>query len=220
MIVRAAFCGVAGLALAVTPALAKDPPLKVVPAVELSRYAGVWYEIGRLPNRFQKRCAGDVTATYTLRPDGAVTVLNQCRRQGGGLIEAEGVARPAKGEPSSVLRVRFAPAVLSFLPFVWGDYRIMALADDYSHVLVGTSSRTYLWVLAREPRLDRATTSRGCWQRRGSRGSTSPASSSPRTSRRHDREDRLPKARSTSAGSAGPADWVVWPAGLSAMVAS
>lgn len=157
MIVRAACCGVAGLALAVAPALAKDPPLQVVPALDLSRYAGVWYEIGRLPNRFQKGCAGDVTATYTVRPDGKVTVLNQCRRQDGDLIEAEGVARPAKDEPSSVLRVRFAPAVLSFLPFVWGDYRVMALADDYSHALVGTSSRAYLWVLARQPRLPEPT---------------------------------------------------------------
>ncbi|MCU0292068.1 MAG: lipocalin family protein [Thermoanaerobaculaceae bacterium] len=157
MIVRAAFCGIAGLALAVAPALAKDPPLKVVPTVDLSRYAGVWYEIGRLPNRFQKKCAGDVTATYTVRPDGTVTVRNQCRRQDGEPIEAEGLARPVKGEPSSVLRVRFAPAFLSFLPFVWGDYRIMALADDYSHVLVGTSNRTYLWVLAREPQLPEPT---------------------------------------------------------------
>lgn len=160
MIARAACCGVAGLALTAVTALAKDPPLQVVPTVDLSRYAGVWYEIGRLPNRFQKGCAGDVTATYTVRPDGTVTVLNQCRRQDGKPIEAEGLARPAKGQPASVLRVRFAPAFLSFLPFVWGDYRIMALADDYSHVLVGTSSRTYLWVLAREPRLEPATLER------------------------------------------------------------
>jgi apolipoprotein D and lipocalin family protein len=152
--IRASCCAVAGLALAVTPVLAKNPPLRVVPTVDLSSYAGVWYEIGRLPNRFQQRCAGDVTATYTVRPDGAVTVLNRCRREDGEFVEAQGLARPVKGQPGAVLRVRFAPAILSFLPFVWGDYRIMALADDYSHALVGTSSRAYLWVLARQPRLD------------------------------------------------------------------
>jgi len=45
------------------------PPLKVVPEVDLMRYAGRWYEIARLPNRFQKRCAGEVTANYTLRTE-------------------------------------------------------------------------------------------------------------------------------------------------------
>ena len=52
-----------------------DP--QTVPSVDLARYAGRWYEIARLPNSFQKKCAGGVTATYELRPDGKVTVLNE-----------------------------------------------------------------------------------------------------------------------------------------------
>ena len=92
-------------------------PLRVVPEVDLARYAGQWYEIARFPNRFQKRCAGEVTAQYTLQPSGKISVLNRCRLENGGQIQAEGVARVAgKGQPNSILKVRFAPAFLSFIP--------------------------------------------------------------------------------------------------------
>jgi apolipoprotein D and lipocalin family protein len=126
--------------------------------VDLARYAGRWYEIARLPNRFQDQCAGDVAATYTLRPDGRVTVVNECRRKDGRTARAEGVARRAdeKG-PSSRLKVRFAPAVLSFLPFVWGDYWILELDRDYRHAVVGDPTRKYLWILSRSPEMDTAT---------------------------------------------------------------
>ena len=92
-------------------------PLRVIPEVDLARYAGQWYEIARFPNRFQKRCAGEVTAQYTLQPSGKISVLNRCRLENGGRIQAEGVARVAgKGQPNSILKVRFAPAFLSFIP--------------------------------------------------------------------------------------------------------
>ncbi|HEX6973025.1 MAG TPA: lipocalin family protein, partial [Vicinamibacterales bacterium] len=44
-----------------------------------------------------------------------------------------------------------APAALSFLPFVWGDYWIIGLADDYSWATVGSPDRDYLWILSRTP---------------------------------------------------------------------
>ena len=50
--------------------------------------------------------------------------------------------------------MRFAPAFLSFLPAVWGDYQIIALGSDYDHAVVGTPDRAYLWVLSRAPRMD------------------------------------------------------------------
>jgi apolipoprotein D and lipocalin family protein len=136
----------------------KQQPLNVVPEVDLVRYSGQWYEIARLPNRFQKRCAGDVTANYALRPDGKISVLNRCRLDNGEQIEAEGVARvAAKGKPNSILKVRFAPAFLSFLPQVWGDYQIIALSPDYTQAIVGDPDREYLWILARSAQLDEAT---------------------------------------------------------------
>jgi apolipoprotein D and lipocalin family protein len=122
--------------------------------VDLARYAGRWYEIARLPNRFQERCAGDVVATYTPRADGRVAVLNECLKSDGSMSRAEGVARRAEeAGPASRLKVRFAPAWLSFLPAVWGDYWILELDADYRHALVGDPSRKYLWILSRTPQL-------------------------------------------------------------------
>lgn len=136
-------------------------PLETVPAVDFNRYAGLWYEIARLPNRFEKSCAGDVTASYTPLENGELRVINQCLKQNGEMKRAVGRARRADktGEPSK-LKVRFAPGFLSFLPFVWGDYWIIELADDYSYAVIGDPSREYFWILARSPRMDEGTYSR------------------------------------------------------------
>jgi apolipoprotein D and lipocalin family protein len=131
--------------------------LRVVPSIDLERYCGTWYEIARLPNSFQNRCVGDVTATYTLLPDGEITVVNRCRTSDGETSEAEGRARRASDTgPNTKLEVRFAPAFLSFLPFVWGDYWIIDLAPDYSYAVIGEPKRRYLWVLARSKEMDEA----------------------------------------------------------------
>lgn len=133
-------------------------PLPTQDWVDLGRYAGRWYEIARLPNRFQERCVADVAATYTLRPDGRVTVVNECRQKDGQIARAEGVARRADAKgPASRLKVRFAPAWLSFLGAVWGDYWIIELDRDYRYAVVGAPSRKYLWILSRRPELDAAT---------------------------------------------------------------
>jgi apolipoprotein D and lipocalin family protein len=129
-------------------------PLRVVPEVDYARYAGRWYEIARLPNWFEQDCASDITAEYTLRADGRLAVVNRCRKANGATREAKGVARRVDGQPPSVLKVRFAPGFLSWLPQVWGDYQMIALAPDYSTVVVGSPDRKYLWILARTPRLD------------------------------------------------------------------
>ncbi len=136
----------------------KPAPLDVVPSVDLDRYAGVWYEVARLPNRFEEKCVGDVTAEYSLKDDGGLKVVNRCRKKDGKVTEANGEARRADEDgPNSRLEVRFAPSFLSFLPFAWGDYQIMELAPDYTYAVVGAPDRKYLWVLARTPRLDEAT---------------------------------------------------------------
>ena len=132
----------------------EPPPLRLVAQVDLARYAGTWFEIARLPNRFQTKCAGEVTATYTPRSDGRIDVVNKCRTEDGGLQEAAGVARRVEGQPPSRLEVRFAPAILSFMPAVWGDYRIIALGPEYDYALVGTADRKYLWILSRTARMD------------------------------------------------------------------
>jgi apolipoprotein D and lipocalin family protein len=129
-------------------------PVQTVAAVDLSRYVGDWFEIARLPNRFQRECTGDVRATYRRRPDGRIDVINRCRLANGETNEAQGVARVVDERTSAKLKVRFAPAFLSFLPSVWGDYWILGLAEDYSWAVVGSPDRQYLWVLARAASMD------------------------------------------------------------------
>ena len=128
------------------------PAVRTVRSVDLQRYAGDWYEVARFPNRFQRQCVSDVRTTYTVRPDGRLDVLNQCRTEAGA-IDAKGVARVVDTRTSAKLKVRFAPAALSFLPFVWGDYWILGLAADYSWSVVGSPDRNYLWILSRTPGL-------------------------------------------------------------------
>lgn len=129
--------------------------LAVVDSIDLRRYAGTWYEIARLPNRFQGKCLGNVTATYTLLEDGDIMVVNRCLGENGEYTEAEGLARRANSEGSNAkLKVRFAPSFLSFLPFVWGDYWVIDLAPDYSYAVVGEPNREYLWILSRTPTMD------------------------------------------------------------------
>jgi apolipoprotein D and lipocalin family protein len=144
--------------LALSKANDSDTKLvQVVPSVDLSRYTGKWHEIARLPNRFQKDCSGEVTATYSLLGEGQLKVVNECRKNGR-IERAEGKARlAAKDGPSSKLEVRFAPSWLSWLPFVWGDYWVIELASDYSYSVVGTPDRKYLWILSRAPQMDEET---------------------------------------------------------------
>lgn len=121
------------------------PPLAVVPSVDLSRYAGTWYEIAKYPNRFQRGCVG-ATAEYTLSPDGKrVEVVNRCREIDTGKARSvRGKARVVDPTTNAKLSVTF------FWPFS-GDYWILALGEEYEYAFVGTPDRKYLWFLARTP---------------------------------------------------------------------
>jgi apolipoprotein D and lipocalin family protein len=143
------------LSLLVVTSMSLQPgePVATVPFVDLDRYLGRWLEVARLPNQFQDQCASDVTADYVRRDDGRIGVTNRCRRADGTVDQAEGVARVVDTSTNAKLKVRFAPAWLSFLPFVWGDYWVIGLADDYRLAVVGSPDRKYLWVLSRSPEL-------------------------------------------------------------------
>jgi apolipoprotein D and lipocalin family protein len=148
------FILILGASIMIASEKGKSVPV-VVPSVDLNRYAGKWYEIARYPNRFQKICDCDVTAEYSILKDGKIEVLNQCRKATGEISAAKGKAKIAnKKGPNTKLKVRFAPAYLSFLPMVWGDYWILELSPDYSYAAVGAPNREYLWILSRTPTLD------------------------------------------------------------------
>lgn len=140
-------------------ALAEAPdakPLTTIAALDAKRYMGVWYEIARFPNDFQKKCVSNVTATYSLRADGMIDVVNRCRRKDGEVELAQGLARQVGDASSPKLEVRFAPAIVSFLPMVWGDYWVIDLDPAYQLSAVSEPKREYLWILARSPYIDQA----------------------------------------------------------------
>lgn len=129
------------------------PPLATISKLDVPRYMGRWYEIAKYPNRFQRNCVADTSAEYKLEPDGRVQVTNRCRMENGEWNEAVGVARQIGDASSPKLEVRFAPAWLSFIPAVWGNYWIIDLDPDYQLVAISEPRREYLWVLSREPKV-------------------------------------------------------------------
>ncbi|HQW81096.1 MAG: lipocalin family protein [Rhodanobacteraceae bacterium] len=120
--------------------------------LDLARYLGTWFEVARLPNRYQQECVTGTTATYFRDDRGEIVVRNQCTTANGEAISVDGVAREVVAG-SGNLAVRFAPRWLAWLP-VWADYWVIDLDPDYRWAVVGGPKRKFLWVLAREPQLD------------------------------------------------------------------
>jgi len=128
-----------------------------VDSVDLNEYAGTWYEIGRLPMYFQRKCAGDVTANYTQKTDGSgIIVTNKCVSEDGSGITAEGLAKPVD-ENGSKLKVTFLPKWIRWIPVGRADYWVLARDADYKTALVGTPDKKYLWLLARSPNISQET---------------------------------------------------------------
>jgi len=116
---------------------------QTVSAVDLNRYLGTWYEIASIPQWFQRGCTA-TTATYTLRQDGDIDVVNRCRLLNGEQKVAHGRARVVDRTTNAKLRVSF------FEPFE-GDYWIIDLGREYDYAVVGSPSPDSLWILARQP---------------------------------------------------------------------
>jgi apolipoprotein D and lipocalin family protein len=121
--------------------------------VDLKQYAGTWYEIARIPNRFQDQCIKNVTATYALKEDGEIDVINRCVEEDGSIDEAEGIAQVVDDKSFSKLEVSFV-SFLGIRPF-WGDYWILGLEENYSYVVVGDPSREYGWILSRTKTMEK-----------------------------------------------------------------
>lgn len=125
--------------------------LTAVDGFEVKRYLGTWYEIARLDHRFE-RGLNNISATYTLRDDGGINVLNKGWNQDKGEWEqAEGKAyfidQPDKGR----LKVSF------FGPF-YGAYNIIALdKENYAYSMITGPNKTYFWILSRTRQLPEAT---------------------------------------------------------------
>lgn len=132
-----------------------EEPQALLPmaALDVPSYMGTWYQVAWFPNRFQSQCVSDTTATYRQIEEG-LEVINRCRTDDGTMDEVIGVARTNNSTIDSdllqpaQLEVSFLPSALRWLP-VWGDYWVIALADDGRYAVVSEPSRDYLWVLSR-----------------------------------------------------------------------
>ncbi len=119
---------------------------------KLEPYLGTWHEIARLDHSFE-RGLEQVTAQYSLRPDGGVAVVNRGFSTGSEeWEEAEGKAYMVGDANVGHLKVSF------FGPF-YGSYIIIE-HDPEQYALVSGPNYEYLWILARDPLLEQQTLER------------------------------------------------------------
>jgi apolipoprotein D and lipocalin family protein len=128
-----------------------------VQSLDLDRYLGTWYEIARLPMRYEPADYTDITATYSLQADGKVRVDNRALDGKGELQESVGEATIVPGSGNAKLEVTFLPEGLRWIPFTKGDYWVLRVDADYRTALVGGPGCRYLWLLSRTPDPDDAT---------------------------------------------------------------
>ena len=113
------------------------------------RYMGEWFEIARLPHRFERNL-DYVRAEYALAPDGTIEIVNRGVRDG----EERSITGKAKLKDASKSPLKGELRVSFFWPF-YSDYRIIELDPEYRHAVVTGSDRDYLWILSRTPTLPR-----------------------------------------------------------------
>src|SRR5512140_370896 len=118
-----------------------------VKSLDLNRYLGTWYEIARFPHSFEKNLVG-VTATYSLREDGKIKVLNQGYKNtlDGELSKAEGKAKIPDPQKPANLKV-------SFFWIFYAEYNVLELDENYQYAMIGSSSAKYFWILSRTPQM-------------------------------------------------------------------
>lgn len=116
--------------------------VKPVTGFDAKRYMGTWYELARIDHSFEKDLT-QVSASYSLKDDGSVTVLNRgfdsVKQE---WREVEGKARFLGSSDVAALKVSF------FGPF-YGGYNVVSLDEDYQTSLVIGSSMDYFWLLSR-----------------------------------------------------------------------
>lgn len=125
-------------------------PLETVAHVNLQRYSGAWYEIARMPNHWESQCAKNVVVHYALKPDGGMSVSNDCIKKNGSPTTSSGNAKVVDKNSDAKLKVVF------FWPFS-ADYWIIDLDSKYQWAVVGQPDRKYLWVISRTASLPHAT---------------------------------------------------------------
>lgn len=119
-----------------------------VTGFELDRYLGKWYEIARLDHSFE-RGLSKVTAEYTLKSDGGVSVINQ------GFSESNNEWKEAEGKAYFVNETTSAYLKVSFFGPFYGSYIVFELdQENYQYAFVSGPDTDYLWLLSRTPNVN------------------------------------------------------------------
>jgi apolipoprotein D and lipocalin family protein len=125
--------------------------IKAVDGFEVNRYLGTWYEIARLDHRFE-RGLNKISATYSLRPDGGVKVINK------GWNEAKGKWEDAEGKAYFIDQPDQGRLKVSFFGPFYGGYNIFDLdKKDYGYAMISGPDKSYFWILSRTKQLPKAT---------------------------------------------------------------
>jgi apolipoprotein D and lipocalin family protein len=124
--------------------------LKTVSFVDLKRYGGTWYEIAKYPNKSQKQCVGNTTATYNFKPEGEVEIVSKCLTKDGKMDDATGTAKIIDKQSNAKLKGSFAG-------FSSAPYWVIDLDENYQYAVVGSPERKTLWILSRTPEMSDAT---------------------------------------------------------------
>ncbi|HMO18846.1 MAG TPA: lipocalin family protein [Oligoflexia bacterium] len=125
--------------------------LETVSSVDLGLYQGIWYEVAKYENSFQKNCLA-TRANYSINDNGSLNVLNECINKNGEIDSANGTAFVSDSASNGKLKVSFVPVLQKFGVFS-GDYWIIELDTDYQFAIIGHPERKYLWILSRKPEM-------------------------------------------------------------------
>ena len=130
--------------------------IQSAPFVDLNKYIGTWYEVASIPVKFQKKCVKNTIAEYSPLDFGKIDVVNSCNKKDGSEEVANGIAYVVDKTTNAELKVSFVP-FFNYFGWFAGQYKILALGENYEFSLVGEDSLKYGWILSRTPSLPMAT---------------------------------------------------------------
>lgn len=119
--------------------------IPIVCDLDLKRYLGNWYEIGRLPLSSEKEM-DNITAIYNLKKNGAIEVINSGYKNGK-KKGIRGTAWVRDKKCTGGLFVRF------FWPFK-AEYNVIKLDENYRYAVVMGDTKDSMWILSRTPHME------------------------------------------------------------------
>jgi apolipoprotein D and lipocalin family protein len=133
---------VVALASAATAGL---PPQPAKP-VDSARFVGRWYEIARMPNKFQNDCATSL-ADWSRSGNSQFNVVQTCH-----VDTPTGRTRIWRSSGRILDPVTNAKFRMSFFGgLISQDYWVLDRSDDYSWFILSTPSPRYIWIFSRQP---------------------------------------------------------------------